>query len=809
MIQSKISIRGASEHTLKNVHLDLPHHQLIVITGVSGSGKSSLVMDTLYREGQRKFFELLPGDLLPFGIHIPRSQVDSIDGLPPVFCMSGESSRSTLRSTIGTVTEISDFLRILFSRAGDIFCYRCHRQLRSYTPQEMVEEILKLPKKTSVMILAPLPQDVSIAWLRKEGFVRIRMGGVVVSLEDLKDQVKGPIQLVIDRLNLSKDSRGRLADAIELALRYGEGLFQCASKDGSEDRSYSTDIRCLNCNIHYGILSPSFFSFNSPQGACSKCHGLGVLEKEIVCPECQGARLKKEVLSVKLDAYSMADLQEMNLLELNQILKKIHFKEKKRQEVVKEVIPRIKARLEVLIELGLGYLSLGRSVPTLSGGEIQRVRMAAHMASGLVGVLYVLDEPTIGLHPSEVDSLIQFLMRMRDQGNTLVVIEHDEEVIKLADLLVELGPGAGPEGGKIIAIGTPQKIKSSENTPTAQLLQHALKTPFSFSRKEPEGFIHLKGLSRHNLKNIHAQIPLGVFCCMTGVSGAGKSTLVDYLCEIGRVRVKNHPDLENFDAIKKMIVVDSKSIAASSRSMIATYLGIFDEIRSIFSSVPESRMRGFTAKRFSLMATGGRCEACLGTGTTHIEMVLMSDLDIPCEICQGLRYNRETLEVKFKGKNIAEVLEMTANEALLFFKSIYRVVSKINFLDEIGLGYLKLGQSTASLSGGESQRLKLVTELSKHRQKGTLFILDEPSQGLHLSNLYQVLKILFRLRDQGNSILVIEHDLEVIRLADHIIDLGPGAGPEGGKIVAQGTPEEVAKCEGSKTGRYLKKVVLN
>lgn len=814
MIEQKISIRGAHEHYLKSIDLDLPHHQLIVVTGVSGCGKSSLVVDTLYREGRRRYLDFVSEDIRDFAGDLSRPRVNSIEGLPPVFFPGTDASKINRRSTVGTLIDVQDLLRLLFSRAGSIFCYSCAGELKRYSSHEIVSELLWSCEKRSVLILAPIPSDTSWDQLRKEGFVRVRSDGRLFELGSLDIPKGQTFQMVIDRVMINRDERSRLTESVELALKYGRGVVQFASEGCNEDLSFSNDYRCLKCQIHYGSLPPAAFSFNSPYGACLSCHGLGfAADLGETCSKCHGRRLNLEALAIRIGQANIFEMGEQSVQDLLFFFKKLKFKDAFRQKIYSEVSAKMIVKLDLLVELGLSYLSLNRRAHDLSSGELQRVRLVAQMASGLVGVLYVLDEPTSGLHPNEVDRLLKVLFKMRDQGNTVIVIEHDESVIRSADKIVELGPGAGPQGGSLIAFGGVKKILSNANSVTKRLLENKIDMG-SFGKRispHPDSFLIIQGACAHNLKNIDVKIPLGVFCCITGPSGAGKSSLIqDVLVrvldrDITASQIKDLcQSVQGKENIDQCVQIDSEEMGRSSRSTTATYIGILDQIRELFANVPESRIRGYASQRFSFNVQGGRCEACSGQGIREVEMVFLPDLEMPCDVCQGQRYNPETLEVKFKGKNISEILQMTLKEAYDFFKNISGISQKLEPLLELGLGYLVLGQNAKGFSQGEAQRLKLSTFLSMRIKKRTLFVFDEPTRGLHLVDIAPLMKILFRLRDQGHSILVIEHHLNVIEQADHVIDLGPGAGKEGGRVVGEGTPEEVSKIHRSSTGRLLK-----
>ncbi len=834
MTRQKISIRGAREHFLKNINLDLPLHELIVVTGVSGSGKSSLVVDTLYQEGRRRYLDFVSEDMRGWIGDISKPDVDSIEGLPPVFLAGQDRSKINKRSTVGTLVEVQDLLRLLFSRIGDIFCYHCQKKLKRYTSHEIVNELLSQFENESFLVLAPVASETSLDRWRKEGFVRARIDGRNFDLNEPEIPTGKDVEIVVDRILIKRQERARLTESVEMALKYGSGVVHFFSENLSKNLFFSNDYRCLDCQLLFGNLPPSSFSFNSPYGACERCHGLGLMtanskatmptwqyrsskisikgtESEKVCSMCDGKRLNPEALAVRLGDCNIFELGEKNIQSLL-----IFFKEFKpggefQFKIWKEISKKIIERLNLLIEMGLAYLSLNRRATTLSSGELQRVRLTSHMASGLVEVVYILDEPTLGLHPREINLLLKILFKVRDQGNTVIVIEHDETVIRCADKIVELGVGAGPDGGMIVVEGSINNILACPQSLTRRLLRNSIEMGMSQQEVKPKVFLEIQGACVNNLKSINVQIPLGVFCCITGVSGSGKSSLVyDVVVKLLNPKIKSSEKkklckgIQGQEQIDQCIVVDAIEMGRSPRSITATYSNVFDEIRELFTKGSESRMRGYTKDRFSFNVKGGRCEACLGQGIRQVEMTFLPDFEMSCDVCLGERYNPETLEVKFKGKNIAEVLKMTVQEAVDFFKNIPGVSRKLEPLIELGLGYLALGQSAFSFSGGEAQRLKLAVFLAKQTKRHTLFVFDEPTRGLHLADIASLMKILFRLRDEGHSVLVIEHHLAVIEQADHVIDLGPGAGEEGGTIIAQGSPQAIAQEKKSITGSFLK-----
>ncbi len=826
MTHQKISIRGAREHFLKNVNVDLPLHELIVVTGVSGSGKSSLVVDTLYQEGRRRYLDFVSEDMRGWVGDISKPDVDSIEGLPPVFLAGQDRSKINKRSTVGTLVEVQDLLRLLFSRIGDIFCYHCQKKLKRYTSHEIVNELLSQSENESFLVLAPVASETSLDRWRKEGFVRARIDEEIFDLSESEIPLGKNVEIIIDRLFIKRQERSRLTESIEMALKYGRGVVHLFSENLSKNLFFSNDYRCLDCQLLFGNLPPSSFSFNSPYGVCERCHGLGLMtaeqcrsskisikgaRSEKVCSLCDGRRLNPEALAVRVGDYNIFELGEKNIQSLLMFFKEFKPIGEFRFKIWKEISKNVIERLNLLIEMGLAYLSLNRRATTLSSGELQRVRLTSHMASGLVEVVYILDEPTLGLHPSEIDLLLKILLKVRDQGNTMIVIEHDEAVIRSADKIIELGVGAGPDGGVIVVEGSIQDVLACSQSSTKRLLENSIEMGMSQKEVKSKVFLEIQGACVNNLKSINVQIPLGVLCCITGVSGSGKSSLVyDVVVKLLDPKIKSSEKkklckgIQGQEKIDQCIVVDAAEMGRSPRSITATYINIFDEIRDLFTRTSESRVRGYAKDRFSFNIKGGRCEACLGQGIRQVEMSFLPDLEMPCDVCLGERYNPETLEVKFKGKNIAEVLKMTAQEAVDFFKNIPGISRKLEPLIELGLGYLALGQNALSFSGGEAQRLKLAIFLAKQTKKHTLFIFDEPTQGLHLMDIISFMKILFRLRDCGHSVLVIEHHLDVIEQADYVIDLGPGAGEEGGYIVAQGSPQIIAQDKKSVTGAFLR-----
>jgi excinuclease ABC subunit A len=940
--KESILIKGAREHNLKNIDLEIPRDQLVVITGISGSGKSSLAFDTIYAEGQRRYVESLSAYARQFLGQMKKPEVDYIEGLSPAISIDQKTTRMNPRSTVGTVTEIYDYLRLLFARIGLPHCHQCGMEISQQTAVQIVDNILLEKEGTKIQILAPLVRDRKgehkkvFEDLRSKGFVRVRVDGELKGLDSnfqLEKNYKHSIEVVVDRLIIryDRDFEARLADSVETAIELGEGLLIVVYGTGkkTKDKIYSEHFACTDCGINFEEISPRMFSFNSPHGACPECNGLGSkleIDADLVvpdpslslnegailpwskskhrnnyygqmlqavskhygfsmdtpfhelpqkyqniilygspdkiefvfqrknrlhrvkryfegvvrrmeriymetksnymrsymghfmsdhkCPACSGTRLRPESRSVTVGAKSITDVVEMPIKNSHDFFEGLELSERE-QYIAQEILKEIKERLKFLKNVGLDYITLDRSSGSLSGGEAQRIRLATQIGSGLVGVLYILDEPSIGLHQRDNARLIETLKKLRDIGNTLIIVEHDEETIVSADHVLDIGPGAGEHGGWIIATGTPQEIAANPESITGQYLSRCKTIPIPTKRKESKGnFITVKGAKEHNLQNIDVKFPLGVFTCITGVSGSGKSTLINdvlYKGLYGRLNHKRlnpgkHQEILGTEHVDKVIIIDQSPIGRTPRSNPATYTGVFTYIRELFAQTLTSNKRGYKPGRFSFNVKGGRCEACTGDGIIKIEMHFLADVYVPCEVCKGKRYNRETLEVRYKGKNIAEILDMTVEEALEFFKNIPRIKKKLQTLDDVGLGYIKLGQSATTLSGGEAQRIKLAKELSRQSTGRTMYILDEPTTGLHFADINKLLKVLGRLRDGGNTILVIEHNLDVIKTADYIIDLGPEGGDGGGLIVAQGTPEELS-VSGTYTGEFLKEAL--
>lgn len=940
MAIENITIKGAREHNLKNVSLTLPREKLVVITGLSGSGKSSLAFDTIYAEGQRRYVESLSAYARQFLELMEKPDIDYIEGLSPAISIEQKTSSKNPRSTVGTVTEIYDYLRLLYARVGHVFCYGCGRQIASQTVQQITDQVQNIPKGKKVMILAPIVQDrkgefkKDLLELQKKGFVRARIDGEVRSLEEgveLNKKFKHTIDAVVDRL-IIKDKMGkRLADSIETALQLGEGslvisILAGKKSEKDEDLLFSEKFACSYCGISYPELEPRLFSFNNPTGACIKCDGLGnkmEIDPELVvpdkslsirdgaihpwqkktsinfhqmveaiaqnfkfklstpfkdmpqktrdtllygagdqpvkyfyekngkrqtysgtyegiipdmerryretespsqrdeiarymralpCPACNGTRLKKEAVSVRIHNKNIVELTGLSIEALRQYFDELKFSEQE-FSIARRVVKEIKERLKFLVDVGLEYLTLNRTSGTLSGGESQRIRLATQIGSSLMGVLYVLDEPSIGLHQRDNDRLLGTLTKLRDLGNTVIVVEHDENTITAADYVVDLGLGAGIHGGEIIFAGTPKDLLKHKTSLTAQYLSGRKKIPVPKKRRQGNGhFLEVKGAQHNNLKNIDVSIPLGCLTCITGVSGSGKSTLtIDILYKALASHFWHSMDkpgafkkIKGIHHLDKVIDIDQSPIGRTPRSNPATYTGLFTLIRDIYSEVPEARLRGYRPGRFSFNVKGGRCEACQGDGLIKVEMHFLPDIFVTCEVCQGKRFNRETLEILYKGKTIADVLEMTTEEAEEFFQNIPAIRSKLETITSVGLDYIHLGQPATTLSGGEAQRVKLAKELSKRSTGQTLYILDEPTTGLHFHDIEHLMGVISKLVDAGNSVIIIEHNLDVIKTADYIIDLGPDGGDKGGEVVACGTPEEVVKVKNSYTGQYLK-----
>ena len=938
---NEIIIKGAREHNLKNVNLIIPRNKLIVMTGLSGSGKSSLAFDTIYAEGQRRYVESLSSYARQFLGQMEKPDVDYIEGLSPAISIDQKTTSRNPRSTVGTVTEIHDYLRLMYARIGVPHCPKCGKPIQQQTVDQIVDQILALPERTKLMILAPVVRGRKGEFVKmledmtKQGYVRARIDGELCELSDPPKLVKNKkhtVEIVIDRLIVRPDIQQRLTDSLETAMKLAEGLVVASVIDG-EDTLFSQNYACPDCGISIGELTPRMFSFNNPYGACLTCSGLGMLMKidpaivipdrslslnqgaiqvsgwnsgefdsmahtyltalseqygfsldtpvkdlpesavnillygtngekvkihytrgdgggtfsapfegivtnlerryretnsdamkslyegymsQVPCPDCAGKRLKKESLAVTIKERNIAEISDLSVRDCRAFFDGITLTERERI-IAHQILKEIQSRLGFLTDVGLGYLTLSRSAGTLSGGEAQRIRLATQIGSGLVGVLYILDEPSIGLHQRDNRRLLNSLKGLRDLGNTLIVVEHDEETMLDADWIVDVGPGAGIHGGEIVAEGTPEEIMANPDSLTGQYLSGKKFVPIPATRREPTGWLTIRGARTNNLKNIDVKLPLGVITCVTGVSGSGKSSLVNEILykslsktlNRSRQRAGAHDGIDGVEQLNKIIAIDQSPIGRTPRSNPATYTGLFDMIRDVFAATPDAKARGYKPNRFSFNVKGGRCEACSGDGIIKIEMHFLSDVYVPCEVCKGRRYNRETLEVRYKGKNIYEVLEMTVDEALEFFRPIQKIARKLETMRDVGLGYVKLGQPATTLSGGEAQRVKLATELSRQATGRTIYVLDEPTTGLHVADVERLIQVLDRLAESGNTVVVIEHNLDVIKTADYIIDLGPEGGDGGGTVVVTGTPEEVAECEQSFTGQYLKRALDN
>lgn len=937
MKKEVISIRGAKEHNLKNIDLDIPRNQFVVLTGLSGSGKSSLAFDTIYAEGQRRYMESLSSYARQFLGQMEKPDVENIQGLSPAISIDQKTTNRNPRSTVGTVTEIYDYLRLLYARIGVPHCPKCGKVISRQTVDQMVDAIMKLPERTRFQLFAPVVKGRKgqhiklLEKIKKSGFVRARIDG---NLYDLSEEInldknkKHIIEIVVDRLVVREGIEKRLADSIETVLDLADGLL-IVDVIGGEEMHFSQSFSCPDCGISMEEIEPRSFSFNNPFGACPDCFGLGykmefdlelmipdpsisiadgaitvmgwqsctdkksytraildALAKEYgfdlhtpfnemseearniilygtdghsvkvyykgqrgegvydvafeglvknvqrryressermkaeyeaymtvtPCDTCHGQRLKATSLAVTIGGLNIAQLCDMNIGKIAQFFNEVQLTERQ-QLIGAQILKEIHARIGFLIDVGLEYLSLSRATGTLSGGETQRIRLATQIGSGLVGVAYILDEPSIGLHQRDNDKLIRTLKNLKDLGNSLIVVEHDEDTMLAADHIVDIGPGAGEHGGEVVAQGTPEEIMKAENSITGAYLSGKIKIPVPTERKKPTGFLKVLGAAQNNLKNINVEIPLGVMTCVTGVSGSGKSSLINSIVykrlakELNRAKVKagKHKAMEGIEQLDKIIAIDQSPIGRTPRSNPATYTGVFDQIRELFAMTKDAKARGYNKGRFSFNKKGGRCEACSGDGIIKIEMHFLPDVYVPCEVCGGKRYNRETLEVKYKGKSIYDVLDMTVEEACKFFENVPSIYRKIKTLNDVGLSYIRLGQPSTTLSGGEAQRIKLATELSRRSTGKTIYVLDEPTTGLHFADVHKLVDILRQLSEGGNTVVVIEHNLEVIKTADYIIDMGPEGGDGGGTVIAQGTPEEICNIQKSYTGQFLKK----
>ena len=935
-----IRIKGANEHNLKNIDIDIPRDEFTVVTGLSGSGKSSLAFDTIYAEGQRRYMESLSSYARQFLGQMEKPQVESIEGLPPAISIDQKSTNKNPRSTVGTVTEIYDYMRLLYARAGIPHCPKCGREIKKQTVDEMVDRILMLEERTKFQILAPIVRgkkgrhEKVFESARKSGYLRARVDGNMYELTEeikLDKNIKHSIEIIIDRLSIREGIKKRLTDSVENALKLGNGLM-IVDVIGGEEMTFSQNFACPDCGISIDEVQPRSFSFNNPFGACPDCYGLGYkmeFDEDLIIPDkslsinqgaivvlgwqsandgksfsnailnalalkynfsldtpfedypkeihdiliygtdgekvavrykgqrgvgvydiafegliknverryretsaestkaeyetfmrftpcatCHGQRLKKESLAVTIGDKNIYEMTEMSVRDLRQYLDELQLTETQ-LKIGKEILKEIKGRLQFLVDVGLDYLSLSRATGTLSGGEAQRIRLATQIGSGLVGVAYIMDEPSIGLHQNDNDKLLATLKHLRDLGNTLIVVEHDEDTMRAADYVVDIGPGAGEHGGYVIATGTAEDRMKNPNSITGKYLSGEIKIPVPKTRRKPKGFLKVVGAKENNLKNIDVKVPIGVLTCVTGVSGSGKSSLVNEILYKSLARKLNRArtipgkckKIEGMEQLDKVINIDQSPIGRTPRSNPATYTGMFDMIRDLFAATTDAKERGYKKGRFSFNVKGGRCEACSGDGILKVEMHFLPDVYVPCEVCGGKRYNRETLEVHYKGKTIYDVLEMTVEEALDFFKNVPRILNKVQTLYDVGLGYLKLGQPSTTLSGGEAQRIKLATELSKRSTGKTIYVLDEPTTGLHFADVHKLVEILHRLTDEGNTVVVIEHNLDVIKVADYIIDMGPDGGDRGGTVVVAGTPEQVAEHPTSYTGKYVKQML--
>ena len=933
-----IRIRGANVNNLKNLSVDIPRDQFVVFTGLSGSGKSSLAFDTIYAEGQRRYMESLSSYARQFLGQMEKPDVESIEGLPPAISIDQKSTNRNPRSTVGTVTEIYDYFRLLYARVGIPHCPKCGREIRKQTVDQMVDTIMAFPERTRLQLLAPVVRGRKgtharlLEHARRSGYVRVQIDGDMYELSEeisLDKNIKHNIEIVVDRLIVKPGIEKRLADSIETVLDLADGLLMVDTMDG-QIHNFSQSFSCPDCGVSIDEIEPRSFSFNNPFGACPDCLGLGykmefdidlmipdkslsILEGAIVvtgwqsctsqgsfsraildalareydfslatpfqdypekiqdilingtnghsvkvyykgqrgegvydvafpglirnveqryretgsdtmkqeyesfmqitpCKTCKGQRLKKESLAVTVADKNIYEVTNLSIEKLKEFLGGMELSPQQ-QIIGRQILKEIRARVSFLSDVGLDYLSLGRATGTLSGGEAQRIRLATQIGSGLVGVAYILDEPSIGLHQRDNDRLLGSLMKLRDLGNSLIVVEHDEDTMRAADCIVDIGPGAGEHGGQLVAMGTAEDLMKNENSVTGAYLSGKLKIPVPTERHKPTGFLTIRGAAENNLKNIDVKIPLGIMTCITGVSGSGKSSLINEILykhlarDLNRARVipGKHKDILGVDQLDKVINIDQSPIGRTPRSNPATYTGVFDQIRDLFAATADAKARGYKKGRFSFNVKGGRCEACSGDGIIKIEMHFLPDVYVPCEVCKGKRYNRETLEVKYKDKSIYDVLNMTVEEALIFFENVPSIKRKIQTLYDVGLSYIRLGQPSTELSGGEAQRIKLATELSKRSTGKTIYILDEPTTGLHFADVHKLVEILKRLSEGGNTVVVIEHNLDVIKTADYIIDIGPEGGDKGGTVVAQGTPEEVAQSPVSYTGKYVKK----
>jgi excinuclease ABC subunit A len=838
---STIRIRGARQHNLKNIDVDIPRDKFVVITGVSGSGKSSLAFDTLYAEGRRRYIESLSAYARQFLDQRAKPDVDLIDGLSPAIAIEQRSSSSSPRSTVATTTEIADFLRLLYARVGTPFCLECQRPIVRHSVPQIVDQVLDLPDGSRVQVLAPIALKKSenlrgvLRELHGAGFVRARVDGTIVDLDEAMPQPRNSIstlEVVVDRLIVKSGIARRLADSLETAFQHGHDVVKLLIGEADE-RLFTQQLLCPSCGFAYPELTPAFFSPNSPAGACPACDGLGMLlEKKTarkkkadsgengeqsvtatVCTTCQGTKLRSESRGVQIQDHDVTQVLACSVAEAQAFFQTVTLTGQQ-ELIARPLLQAIGARLQFLLDVGLDYLTLDRPTATLSGGEAQRIRLATQIGSGLSGVLYVLDEPSIGLHPRDTARLLSALFALRERGNSVVVVEHDRETIVAADYVLDLGPGAGERGGELLAAGTPAEVTGAAQSITGAYLSGARTLPLPQHRRPAKAWLKMAQISLHNLNNVSVELPLGVFTCVSGVSGSGKSTLVmDVLAPVltrllddrGR-SAKTEVQFSGWEQIDKVICVDQSAIGRTAHSNAATYIGLLNPLRELFAQTQEARVRGYGPERFSFNVKGGRCEACEGNGVVAVAMHFLPDLQVPCDVCRGARYNRETLDVQFRGRNIAQVLDLTVSQALEMLGDMSGIRPRLETLRDVGLDYLRLGQAAPTLSGGEAQRLKLARELSRKTSGHTLYILDEPTTGLHFADIERLLHVLNLLVDAGNSVVVIEHNLDVIKTADYVIDLGPEGGVQGGNIIAVGTPEDVARVEHSHTGRYLRAV---
>jgi excinuclease ABC subunit A len=827
-MQKFIIIKGAREHNLKNIDLSIPREALTVITGPSGSGKSSLAIDTIYAEGQRRYVESLSAYARQFIEQLSKPDVDYIEGLSPSISIDQKTVNKSPRSTVGTITEIYDYMRVLYTRIGKQFCYNCGSVISRQESVSIINSVMSLPQGSKIQILAPMVRDrkgeyrKELQEKRREGFIRARIDGKIMDLTQditLQKHKRHTIEIVIDRFIIKPGIDRQIKDAIETALSHSDTV---AINLLSENRDilFSKSAVCSKCGISYPEINPMFFSFNSRQGACPRCNGLGFenldedsaeLEEYKYCRLCNGFRLRKEALSIKIQDKNIGEFAHMSVKDALSFITTLKLTDRE-TTIASRVLKEVRDRLHFMEKVGLSYLTIERPSLTLSGGEAQRIRLATQLGSSLTGVLYILDEPSIGMHPRDCIKLLESLSSIRDAGNTVIVVEHDEETIRWADYIIDMGPGAGLRGGWVVASGGPEEIEKNESSVTGRYLNGSITIETPLVRRIPKDFIKIAGAQEFNLRNIDVDIPLGTFTCVTGVSGSGKSTLIieilyKALCK--QIHGSNsipgkYREIKGMDKIDRMISVDQSPLGRTPRSNPATYTGVFSFIRELFAQVQDSRIRGYSPSRFSFNLSGGRCESCNGDGLIKVEMHFLPDVYIPCDSCKGKRYNRETLEIRYKGKNISEVLDMTISEALQFFSSFHPVKQKLEVLEDVGLGYLQLGQPASTLSGGEAQRVRISRELGRKSKGNTLYILDEPTTGLHFVDIQKLLNVINSLVDSGNTVIIIEHNLDVIKSADYIIDLGPEGGDEGGMLVAEGTPEEVSLNPQSHTGRFLK-----